>query len=345
MRKVIIGTALASVCAAVLVVSGCSENINELKENARAKALSEPVMAAEETEEEETEEESVSPEQMDLIKYNYYVELNNEIVKLMDDIDYYYEVVEYDEEFALIPDSGYTYGYCIRGFGKDLADDCIQLADMEPAYETLDPLIKEMAEPLKELMAAFSEVSRSNDYAANQYQKAKELHAVIYPAADEFEPMGYEFIHAVSAVADERIAAEEEEMKAEGRLIAYNASRGISIAGQIMDECTLQGVTDDNITDLDLTKIKPLYEELTLIVEDLNAATADSNQMMKESMSNSKPFDQLYERMLQALEWMIKQVESGKPIEDPGLEPLGSIAHFSNTLSDCVDRYNTVFVD
>ena len=51
MRKVIIGTALASVCAAVLVVSGCSENINELKENARAKALSEPVMAAEETEE------------------------------------------------------------------------------------------------------------------------------------------------------------------------------------------------------------------------------------------------------------------------------------------------------
>ena len=38
MRKVIIGTALASVCAAVLVVSGCGENINELKEKARAKA-------------------------------------------------------------------------------------------------------------------------------------------------------------------------------------------------------------------------------------------------------------------------------------------------------------------
>ena len=53
MRKGIIGTALASVCVSVLVVSGCGENINELKENARAKVLSEPVMAAEETEEEE----------------------------------------------------------------------------------------------------------------------------------------------------------------------------------------------------------------------------------------------------------------------------------------------------
>ena len=74
----------------------------------------------EETEEEGTEEESVSPEQMDLIKYNYYVELNNEIVKLMDDIDYYYEVVEYDEEFALIPDSGYTYGYRIRDLARTL---------------------------------------------------------------------------------------------------------------------------------------------------------------------------------------------------------------------------------
>lgn len=40
MRKGIIGTALASVCVAVLVVSGCGENINELKENARAKVLS-----------------------------------------------------------------------------------------------------------------------------------------------------------------------------------------------------------------------------------------------------------------------------------------------------------------
>ena len=151
MRKRFMGAALAAVCIAVLAVSGCGENINELKENAKAKALSEPAKTVEEeTEEEETgAEESISPEQMDLIKYNYYVELNNEIVKLLDDIDYYYEVVEYGEEFALIPDSGYTYGYRIRGFGKDLADDCIQLADMEPAYETLDPLVKEMAEPLK----------------------------------------------------------------------------------------------------------------------------------------------------------------------------------------------------
>ena len=37
-----------------------------------------------------------------------------EIVKLMDDIDYYYEVVEYDEEFALILTVDIPYGYRIR---------------------------------------------------------------------------------------------------------------------------------------------------------------------------------------------------------------------------------------
>ena len=40
MRKRFMGAALAAVCIAVLAVSGCGENINELKENAKAKALS-----------------------------------------------------------------------------------------------------------------------------------------------------------------------------------------------------------------------------------------------------------------------------------------------------------------
>lgn len=353
MIKRIAGKTLAAALTASLALSGCGqaggavkEKLEAMKETAAAKADTETKTEAEtETEPETAPEETLSPEQMELVKYNYYVDLNNDIVKLLDDIDYYYQVVEYQEDFSLIPDSGHTYGYRISGFNTDIIDDCLELSGLEPAYDTLDPLVKEMADPLRVLMEAFSEISRSRDYAANQYQKPKELHAVVYHNAETVEAMAYKYMDAVNQIANERIAAEEEQMKADGRLIAYNASRAITIAGQIMDECTMQGVTDANINDLDLTKIKPLYEELVAVVNDLNGVCADNDQMIKESMSNSRPFDQLYERMIQALEWMIKQVESGKPIDDPTLEPLGSLAHFSNTLSDCIDRYNTIYAN
>ena len=82
------------------------------------------------------------------------------------------------------------------------------------------------------------------------------------------------------------------------------------------------------------------------MVADLDAATADNNQLIKESLSNSRPFDGLYDSLIQALEWMIKQVESGQPLDLSGSgAPLGSIGHFAEVFGKCVDRYNSVFVE
>ncbi len=297
-------------------------------------------------EDENSGESEYTPEEMDLIKYNYYVDLNNDIVEILDSIDYYFWVVEDAEEFSLIPDSGYTYGYQIYGVNSDIIDDCLQLADMDPDYGELDSLVKEMAEPLRVLMDTFLEINGSYDYADNQYQKAKEYHAAIYGVIDTFLPLGEQYMDSMSALGDSKTAEEEAQMKAEGRLIIYNASRAISIGGQIMDVIYDQDVTDENITDLDLTEINNLYQELVTVVGEFDAATADTEQLVKESLSNSTPFDGLYDSLIQALEWMIKQVESGQPLDLSGSgAPLGSIGHFSETLDKCIDRYNSVFVE
>ena len=325
-----------------LALSGCGQK-GQVTEKEKKKET--PVETTQPLTKELKVEETLSPEQMDLVKYNYYVQLNNELVKVLDDIENYFKVVADQEDFSLIQDSGLTYGYRISSFNTDIIDDCLYLSDMEPAYETLDELMKNMAEPLRELMEAFSDVSRTNDYAANQYQKAKDFHAVIYPITGEVAEMAGQFMDEISIIANERVIAEEEKLKSEGKLIAYNASHALTIAELILDECARQDVSDENITELDLTNIKPLYEDLVATVSDLNAATADNNQLMKESISNSRPFDLLYERMIDAVDWMIKQVESGQPIEDISLEPLGSIAFFSETISDCIDRYNSVIAE
>lgn len=329
----------------VFVLSGCGKK--EEKETDKTKPEAPKVETAAEPEEDAaSEEEEIPPEQMDLIKYNYYVELNNDIVEIIDSINYYYEVVDYTEEFSLLPDTGLTYGYRIYGKNTDILDDCLQLADMDPDYGELDTLVKEMAEPLRALMETFSDISDSHDYADNQYQKAKEYHAVVYANADTFIEPGYAFMDAIDEMGDARIAEEEEQMKAEGNLIIYNASRAISIGREVLDAAYDQGVNDENLTDLDLTEIRALYDELVAVVADFDAATADNDQLIKESLSNSRPFDGLYDGLIQALEWMIKQVESGTLPDLSGSgAPLGSLGHFSEVLGQCIDRYNSVFVD
>lgn len=336
----------AMILVMVIVLAGCGNSKEEEpRETKRVERDRESFPEAEEVETEEAENE-IPPEQMDLIKYNYYVELNNDIVEIMDSINYYYEVVDYAEEFSLLPDTGLTYGYRVYGKNTDILDDCVLLADMEPSYGEMDAMVKEMEEPLRALMETFLEISRSNDYADNQYQKAKEYHAIIYANTDAFANTGYDFIAAISEMGNERMAEEEERLKEEGLLINYNASRAISIAREVLNEAERQGVGDENLTDLDLTEIQRLHDELVAVVADFDAATADNNQLIKESLSNSRPFDGLLDGLVSALEWMMKQAESGQLPDMSGSgAPLGSLGHFSYVLGQCIDRYNSVFVD
>ncbi len=345
MKQGILKKCMAVLLMLALVLSGCGKKAEESPEKTKPQAPKEEA-APEPEEDTSSEEDEIPPEQIDLIKYNYYVELNNDIVEIVDSINYYYEVVDYTEEFSLLPDTGLTYGYRVYGKNTDILDDCLQLADMEPSYGEMDTLVKDMAEPLRALMETFSDISDSYDYADNQYQKAKEYHAIVYANADAFIELGYEFMDAIDEMGTARVEEEEEQMKAEGNLIIYNASRAISIGREVLNVAYDQGVNDENLTDLDLTEIKALYDELVAVVADFDAATADNDQLIKESLSNSRPFDGLYDSLIQALEWMIKQVESGTLPDLSGSgAPLGSLGHFSYVLGQCIDRYNSVFVD
>ncbi|MBS6955134.1 MAG: DUF3829 domain-containing protein [Enterocloster asparagiformis] len=342
MRKKRMTMMAAAALAASLAVAGCGAKTPE----AGGKFGEEKGLTlAQETETEETEPE-LDEETMDLIKYNIYIELSNDILEILDNIDYYFTVVDSQEEFALLPDTGLTYGYRIVGANTDTLEMALELADMEPSYGEMDNLVKEMADPLRKLMESFSEISRMHGaYADNQYAKPKELHPVILAAAMEFEPAATDYYNAMTELESGRAEQFREELKSEGYMIQYYASNNIDLTRKIIDAVEKQDVTDENINDMDLTEIRTLYDELAASVEQFNEAAADNDQLIVESLSNSRPFDGLFEKQLQAVEWMIKQVESGKPIEDVSLEPLGSISHVINTLNQCIDRYNSVFAE
>ena len=324
----------------LLVAAGCTPpgSADDGKETGTPVPTQEPTPTPE-------PEETLDPEVVDQIKYNIYVELNNKMVDVLDTLYDYYEVVEYADEFALLPDSPYSYKYGISGYNTDILENAQYVATLEPAFETLDSLALQLIEPMRALMDTFSEISHNYDSATNQYAKPKEYHKVIQANAALFEALAYQYMGALQEMSNERIEAAEQRMKDEGQLLAYNFSHAITVVKKITAECYSQGVDDYNIVELDLAPIRPLYQELLDTIDAYKAAAGDNNQLMEESMTSSKANDisiQL-DRMATALDYMIRLVESGVPISDPGREFLGGLIHVEVVLSYCIDLYNSVF--
>lgn len=288
-------------------------------------------------------EETLDPETAEAVKYNVYVQMNNKIVDVLDTLYSYYEVVEYADEFALIPDSEYTYKYDISGYNTDILEDAQYVVEMAPSFEELDGLTRQILEPMRTLMDTFTQISHNYDYAADQYAKPKEYHKAIQVNAALFEELAFQYMDAVQAMSIQRVEAEEQKMQEEGRLLAYGFSHSITVVKKITAECAAQGISDENIEKLDLVPIRPLYQELLDTIAAYKAAAEDNNQLMEESMTADGAYHigTQIDRMASALEWMIKQVESGQPIQDPGREYLGGLIHVSVVLADCIDLYNS----
>ena len=207
-------------------------------------------------------EETLDPETVDMAKYNVYVQLNNKIVDVLDTLYSYYEVVEYQDEFALIPDSEHSYKYNISGCNTDILDDAAYVAALEPAYEALDSLALRILDPMRTLCDTFSEISSNYDYAADQYAKPKEYHKAIQANAAVFEELAHQFMEAVQEMSIQRVEAEEQNMLDSHQLLAYGFSHSITVVKKITAECYSQGISDYNIEELDLEPIRPLYQEL-----------------------------------------------------------------------------------
>lgn len=285
-------------------------------------------------------------ETMDILKYNIYVKLNNTVVEILDDIDNYFLVVDTAEDFRFRDDAEYSYGYRIKGFNMDSVEDAELVYNMAPAFETLDGLVEAMLPSMREIMETFDAIDDSEyTYEENQYQQPKENHTRLMACLDEFTAYAYEFLDQVDIIADERNAVYEAKMLEEGRLIIYNFSHMLTLSSQILDEIYDQGIDDYNLTELDLTPVYPLFEEMQATAAAYDEAVSDNNQLMLESLSSRQVYAGNWNGLVQAFEWMIKQVESGVPYEDPSREYLGGLQHIYEVLSDRIDDYNGIFVN
>lgn len=329
----------------LLVTAGCTSSDKTDQDKDAGKGTSTPASTDTPSPTPEEPEETLDPEVVDNIKYNVYVEMNNKIVDVLDTLYSYYEVVDYADEFALLPDSQYTYKYDISPYNTDLLEDAEYVATLEPAFDPLDDLTLAIIDPMRTLMDTFSAIYRDYDYAADQYAKPKEYHKAIQANAAIFEDLAYQYMDAIQEMSIERVEADEQRMLDEGQALAYGFSHSITVVKKLVNACYDQGVDDYNLLELDLNSIRPLYQELLDTIDAYKAAAEDNNQLMAESMTADGAYHigTQIDRMTSAIDHMIKQVEGQYLVSDPGRSYLGSLIYVNEVLADCIDLYNSTF--
>ena len=341
MKQRIWSASLACALVLAILMSGCMPRSRSRSMSSTPASLSSSESSS--VSSVSSSEEEIPPEEMKNIKYNIYVQLGNKMIKILNKVDSYFLVVADEPEFRLLPDSGYTYGYDISGFNTDIVMDALSVAAMEPPLGNLDAYVTELGEPLLTVIDIMDQIDRDYDYAANQYAKPKERHKTFYEAVHKLDGVVDEFFAELGALGDEKEAQWREELKAEGSLIAYNGSQGIYLCKKLLRELAAEGVTDANLTEMDLTKIRPIYDELAETVAALDTALADNDQLMKESLPKGDPFSNRFHLMLDTIDYMFQRVQSGRGMEDPGMVALGTILHIQEVLSDCIEDYNRTF--
>lgn len=108
-------------------------------------------------------------------------------------------------------------------------------------------------------------------YLDDDYAKAKEYHTALMGALADYIDDGDAFMEELDIVATERQKEDLAQMKEEGYEVLYTMNVVLNLIGDIEDELSNQDVWDENILDMDLEKIQPLYDEFTANVDALLA--------------------------------------------------------------------------
>ncbi len=289
----IILTALIMACSVTAcqgAVSSVTKNVIEKnaadqnKETAQPEESETPVST-------ETELSSDEQEEQEQELYNSYIEVNNFMLgRVSDSLERYFNYVDIEqEEFALLdPDYDYFDCYSLSEYNIEEVENTYALASGKSDKSALDEAYLEMYPSLSLVISTLNDIetyTEMKSYLDDDYQKAKEFHETLMGALVEYVDAGDQFMAELDIVASERQEKAYEQMKEEGLEVFYAMNRVLDLANDIEDELYEQGVWDENILDMDLEKIQPLYDEFIENVDALIAYDGDEEKLAAEGIS------------------------------------------------------------
>jgi len=296
----------------------------------------------------ETEEGEEAGEDFELELFNTYVDINNIMVGDLDNVlSGYFDYVGYQEEFVLEEEDYWCLSvistfYEYMEQARELAEQKTEKSELDQAYLNLYPVMKELAETLDEVEQYTDMLS----YVDDDYEKGRELHAVIWKDLQEYEILGNEFINQLAVTAEARREDSLQRMIEGGYEATYAFNMLILTAQDIQDAIYEQGVSDENLMELDLEALQPLYDRYVEAVETALECMEDEDAMYEEGYPVNSAYYSLFDDAIKeskvALTELFRRVKEQTPLEDYEIEfeLEGSLSYFYGTISEIIDDYN-----
>ena len=285
--------------------------------------------------------------------YNLYVDINNYMVgRLYDSIERYFKYVAFEEEFSLIDNSYTCYSMYVSLLEK--IEDAYTMASSKSKKTALDEAFLAMYPSLTTLFDTLNSIYEYSDlksYMDDDYAKAKEYHAVLWTAYAEYAATGTAFMDELDIVAQERQVESLKIMQEEGYEVFYNINMMFICADTIQAELYYQEITDENLIEMDLEVIQPLYDEFVGYVETILSYQNDSEQLRYEGIPQNSGYWITFLSALKdtkvSLTGIIQRVKDQKPVDEFELKMHAftgddTIASFDAGVSKMISDYNNM---
>lgn len=285
--------------------------------------------------------------------YNLYIDINNAMLGRVNDslIEYFSYVDVESDEFKLLDETDANYNcYSLSSPLSDV-EEAYQILNGKSEKDALDQAFLDMYPSITALLKTLNEINSyttSQTYLEDNYAKSQEQHSALLNTLAEYYTTGDIFLSELDVVADARQQESLEMMKNEGYVVFYSLNMVINLGKDILDELYLEGVWDDNILDMDLTKIQPLYEEFCTYADALLAYDDDEEALQAEGLSNSAYWSIFIMNMKStrdSISKVLAKVEAGEALSEFDLSITSiagqcNLSSFSTGVSDMIDSYN-----
>lgn len=353
-KTTIILTALIMACSATACQGTADSISNSISDSRDTREADTPETSASADTEAADEVRTLSESEEQKL-YNTYIDINNFMVdRLTDSLERYFYYVDIEQaEFTLLDaEDDYYSCYSISDSYIGDVEDAYELVNSKDDKNKLDVTFLEMYPSLNEVIATLNEIASYTDmksYLDDDYEKAKEYHTKLMGILEEYLDTSDAFMVELDVVAKEHREEAYAQMKEEGLEVVYAMNKAIDLANEIVQELYSQEVWDDNILDMDLEKIQPLYDEFIGYADDLLAYDEDEEKLNAEGLYKNTGYWSWYIRDLKntkvSLTEVLQKVENGEELSysdqlAQNIAGTCSLTSFATGLSALIDDYN-----
>lgn len=290
--------------------------------------------------------------------YNKYVEINNHMVGEINDalVLYFSDVNIESETFEFVKENIKNYACYYPHSAKYLgyAAEAYEMASGKSEKDALDQAYLNLYPSLQKLITTLGEMHAYTDddgFLEDNYAKSQEQHTALMGVLEDYFTYGDAFMEELNIVASQREREELEQMKAEGYEVLYTLNMAMLSAEDLYDELYRQGIGNENVLDMDLTLIQPLYDEFASYVDQVLQYDQDKDKLKEEGlyvsvdgMRNWGFFVTALQNTHKSITTVLEKVQAGESLDMIAIKMSGSgngsVSSFAEGLSEVIECYN-----